>query len=312
MESPFLKQIFTSLHFSLAGEQIPDPPDGLQDTEISPLPPVLRLGNALPMSSLLQASPKSGPWKRKQRSGVLPYSHHVPEGDDFFLIKENADFASKSRPFPLKLSNVHTLYANATRALEEVSSAHNFLTGLSKLLSVSEDTLDKSAMTTLLQATLITLQSSMWDSSRLLFNLELLMRSDALSFSRLPVPDQERRTLRAQPFSPSSLFGQAIIHSAQRLVDSRTIKGSNSNSSARFSKPRSKKKGPRQFQDHRSHRSASVAAARSITKKYSRQDNKSFASKKKALTDFKKPALPKGRHPKNVRWGSRPSRRGSQ
>ena len=317
-ESPFLGHIFTELHYKVAGE--PVPPDSGE--QVPPLPPQDRLPHAQPLNFLFQASGRSTTWKAQERTGVLPNSHHVPSGEDFCLLDRKGKYADKGRPLSLTLGTVHTLYANLLRTLEELSSSHNFVTGLSTLVSTSPSLSRFPDLLTLLQATLLSVQHAMWDGSRALYNLELTLRADALQIAK--VVEQEARTLRAQPFSRTSLFGpSAVLASSQRIVEDNAInearkevqRKSDSRSSGRQAAPKSSsQKKPSDTwktpssSSNRFRRSSSVMAAASITKRY---DQRSKQKKSKSRNSGSKPFQSSGRS-KNANRGSRPSGKGPQ
>ena len=218
LESPFLGHIFTYLHYQLAGEVLPS-----DVSSLPPLPQVTSLPKAQSPTFLFSPSGRSVPWRGSERRGVLPTSHRVPAGNELYLLNKRADYTSKNQKTGVKLGSIHTLYANSVKTLEELSSSHNFLTGLSSLVAGSASLSACSDLVSLVQASVASVQSAMWEGAKSLYNLELLLRSEALSkVSRLP--EQEVRTLRAQAFSPSHLIGPAaVISSCNRLIAERSI-----------------------------------------------------------------------------------------
>ena len=158
-----------------------------------------------------------------------------------------------------------------------------------------------------------------------LYNLELTLRSDALEIAK--VVDQEARTLRAQPFARSSLFGPAaILASSQRILEDRAInearKEVQKKSSSRSNKRPASQRAPSQRRPsdfhraapssgNRAHRSSSVAAAAAVVKKYEkkvekkdkRQTHKSNRSKSRPFSLNRS---------KNSSRGPRPAGKGPQ
>ena len=218
VEYPLLQQIFTTLHYAVAGESLPSSIDQLKACD-----PKEQLNKAW-KEKLLPSSSRSGHWKREERTGVLPFSHHIPSGvESEALGSFKPDFKSKSRKFKLKSENMHSLFAGVTRTLEEQSSLLCFLQGLSQLFSSDLSPEAWSKARRLLKGALVTGKLAVTDSAKVLYNLELLMRADFLAFC--PTLDLlEKNSLRAQPFLPNALFGPAVKASCRRMYKKNKLK----------------------------------------------------------------------------------------
>ena len=116
------------------------------------------------------------------------------------MFNDKWDYTSKVKLTNLRLGSLHTLFANSVRTIEDISSSHNFLTGISSLVASLQVMAGSPDLMHLLQATLLSLQSAMWVGSKSLFNIEHLLRSEALH--SISLPDQEDRYRGATLLAP--------------------------------------------------------------------------------------------------------------
>ena len=248
---------------------------------------------------------------------MLPSSHQVPLGDEFYVFDNTVNYSDKGSETSVRLGSLHTLFANAVRTLEDLSSTHNFLTGFSSLAARSLPLANSPDMVQLLQATLLSLQSAIWEGSKSLFNVELLLRSEALD--SVSIPDLEARTLRAQPFLRQSLFGPAaaIASAARRLNDQeirKVQKGSGSSSGKKTNRSSSSYKKKQSHQSSGSPRKNSSSATPHKTNSYSgsgRSANKKKQQHSSKHQPSKKSSYP-SKQPKNFYRGSHPKGKGPQ